>query len=575
MIILVVRKQKCVYKIVGFKENNYLCKAIMKNAIHILFLFVLLIGCQGIQVSERLDMIDSLVVKEQYDSANVLINELKETPMTAEDQAHYNLLVTQLGYVTNNPLPSDSLLDLAITYYNNVGNHRKLADAYIYKSYRSRLEEDYSQAILYGKEAERLAENTDDERLEFKIADNLSYLNGLCENDLLQLQYAKKALDFAQAINNNNWIIYSCNKICFAFANLGQYDSALVYVERSAPFLDDAYDCDKAVLLTNIGQLYKEIDANKAKEYFEKALTYGEHPGTYEHLADVYYDEGKENEAYKLWKKALTISGRYEKDNLIHNILTYDLEHGNLDEASKNLDEIIAIKDSMLYLLRNDTIKDLQFRFDHEVAMHEVDKKLMNAQWILMGLVLVVGILTFYIIIRRKKEEALQKEQQMQLYAYTAEINQLKVIRDNATAQIRDMESHQEIDSQRINQLEEEAKNAEIAIEKLNKEISKLLNDESPKLKQGRMLYDDIMEGKTIYNWGYKEKTLFNNYYAATNYQNYNRLRKVERTEKLSAHNMFYLILKEMGKNDDEIRSILGLSPEGLRSLRHRTKPKE
>ena len=547
----------------------------MKNAILILVLFSLLTACQGIQLSDKLDMIDSLVIKEQYDSASVLINELRETSMTAEDQAHYNLLVTQLGYITNNPLSSDSLLDLAITYYNNVGNHRKLADAYVYKSYRSRLGEDYPQGILFGKEAERLAKNSGDDRLDFKIADNLSFLNGICGNDMLQLQYAKKALALALKVRNNNWILYSYNKISYAFANLGQYDSALVYVEKSVPFIDYVYDSDKTELLTNIGLLYKGKDVNKAKEYFEKALTYGEQPGTYEHLADIYYCEGNREEAYRLWKKALTKDSRYEKDNLIHSILAYDLECGNLEDASKNLDEIIAIKDSMLYMLRNDTIKDLQLRIDHEVAMHEADKKLISAQWLLLGLVLIVSILIFYIIIRRKKEEALQKEHQMQLYAYTTEINQLKAVRDNAISQIKDLETHQEKDVQKINQLEEEAKNAELAIEKLTKDIRKLLDDESPKLKRGRMLYDDIMEGETIFDWSYNEKVLFNNYYAATNYQSYNSLRKVKRTEKLSAHNMFYLILKEIGKSDDEIRSILSISQEGLRSLRYRTKPKE
>lgn len=547
----------------------------MKNAILILVLFSLLTACQGIQLSDKLDMIDSLVIKEQYDSASVLINELRETSMTAEDQAHYNLLVTQLGYITNNPLSSDSLLDLAITYYNNVGNHRKLADAYVYKSYRSRLGEDYPQGILFGKEAERLAKNSGDDRLDFKIADNLSFLNGICGNDMLQLQYAKKALALALKVRNNNWILYSYNKISYAFANLGQYDSALVYVEKSVPFIDYVYDSDKTELLTNIGLLYKGKDVNKAKEYFEKALTYGEQPGTYEHLADIYYSEGNREEAYRLWKKALTKDSRYEKDNLIHSILAYDLECGNLEDASKNLDEIIAIKDSMLYMLRNDTIKDLQLRIDHEVAMHEADKKLISAQWLLLGLVLIVSILIFYIIIRRKKEEALQKEHQMQLYAYTTEINQLKAVRDNAISQIKDLETHQEKDVQKINQLEEEAKNAELAIEKLTKDIRKLLDDESPKLKRGRMLYDDIMEGETIFDWSYNEKVLFNNYYAATNYQSYNSLRKVKRTEKLSAHNMFYLILKEIGKSDDEIRSILSISQEGLRSLRYRTKPKE
>jgi len=534
---------------------------------------LILIACNGVQVSERLNYIDYLVVKEQYDSACVILEDLNEANMSAEEKAHYYLLKTQLGYLTQNPLPSDSLLDLAITYYKE-NNRPKLAEAYYYKSYRSEINEDYSQAIMYSKEAECLALGVNNKRLLYKISESLAYLNGLCENNILQLKYAKKALNLAQDIQNKGWMAISYNIISYTFFNLGQYDSALVYVERSIPYIDYVYDIGKAQYLTNIGLLFKDDNPKIAKEYLEKALTYDEHPGTYEHLADIYYAEGKKDEAYQLWKKALTINGRYEKDNIIHSILSYDLERGNLDEASKNLDDIISIKDSIITVLRNDTIKDLQLRFDHEVAMHEADKKLINTQWMLLGLVAVLGILALYLFIRRKKEEAKEREHQVQLYAYTTEINQLKANRDSILTQIGDLESHQERDTQRIREMEEDAKNAELAIEKLNKDIRKLLDDESPKLKRGRMLYDHIMDGGKAHLWSNKEESLFNNYYGAINYQTYNRLRKVERKAKLSAHNLFYLILKEIGKDDEEIKRIMALSPEGLRSLRNRTKPK-
>ena len=289
----------------------------------------------------------------------------------------------------------------------------------------------------------------------------------------------------------------------------------------------------------------------------------------------MYYEKGGKEEAYRLWKKALTKESRYNKGNLIYSILSYDLEHGNLDEASKNLDEVIAIKDSIITVLRNDTIKDLQLRFDHEVAMHEADKKLISTQRILMGLAVIVGILTFYIYIRRKKEEALEREHQMQLYAYTTEIDELKANKEKALAQISDLQSHTEHDSQRISKLEEEAKDAEVAIENLNKSIRRLLDDEAPKLKKGRMLYDSIMEGATTSTWTSKDQALFNNYYAAINYRTYNRLKKVKRATKLNAHNMFYLILKEIFNDDEKVKRILGISQEGLRTLRSRTKPIE
>ena len=107
----------------------------------------MLTACDGMKVSVKLDQIDSLIAKEQYDSAGVILNGLNGVVMTSEEQAHYGLLATQLSYITNHPLPSDSLLDIAFTYYNRVGNSQKLADAYYYKSRRSEMNNNYPWLI--------------------------------------------------------------------------------------------------------------------------------------------------------------------------------------------------------------------------------------------------------------------------------------------------------------------------------------------------------------------------------------------------------------------------------------------
>lgn len=527
------------------------------------------------KVSEKLDQIDSLIAMEYIDSACAIHNGLNKATMSQEEKAHYYLLATQLGYLTNNPLPSDSLLNLALAYYKEVDNCQKLGDIYYYKSVRAEMSNNYPQAILYGKEAEYQVVNTDDSRLQYKFAENLAYLNGICGNNLLELQYAQKALAIAQRVQNKNWMVYSYNRISYAYANLDQYDSAFYYIERSIPYMNSIYDSDKAEVLTNIGVLFKEKRPRKAKEYFERAIEYDELPITLEHLADVYYAEGNKEKAYSLWKKALTINGGvgYVKANLIHSIISYDLERGNIDDVSKNVDEIINIKDSILNKLKNDTIKDLQLRFDHEVAMHETDKKLISTQRLLMCSAIILVLMAFYLFYRKKKEEVRQREYQDQLYAYTTEIEQLTANRDQALAHIGELESNKDENLQKISQLEKEAMEAETAIKKLNKSIQKLLDEGAPKLKEGKMLYDQIMEGQTALNWTNKEEDYFNKYYAAIHYQSYNRLRKVKRVTKLSAHNMFYLILKEMGKSDEEIKRIMVLSPEGLRSIRSRTKP--
>ena len=466
-------------------NNAYLCRANMRNIIYLLATLLMLTACGGTRVSDKLDLIDSLIARDQIDSAGVILNDLKGVGMTPEEKAHYGLLATQLGCITNHPLPSDSLLDVALIYYNKVGNSQKLADAYYYKSRRSELNKNYPQAIKYGKEAESLAMKTDDARLLFKITESLAYLNGLCENNLLQLQYAQKALALAQKVNNKNWIVYSYNRIIFAFANLNQQDSVSIYLEKMVPYIDYVYDSDKAVVLLNMGLLYKDDDPQKAKYLLEKSLENDELPLTLEHLADIYYVEGNKEKAYILWKKALSKSGGigYDKDNLIHSIISYDLERGNLVEASKNLDRVIAIKDSIINVLRNDTIKDLQLRFDHEVVMHEADKKLLSTQRLLMGSAIILVLMAFYFFYRKKREEAREQDYQDQLYAYTTEIDQLTANKDKALAHISELESSKDENLQKISQLEAEVKDAETAINKLNLSIKKLLNEEAPKLQ--------------------------------------------------------------------------------------------
>ena len=134
-------------------------------------------GCNHQPVTNQLAYIDSLIAKEQFDSASVILNNLTEVNMASEDQAHYCLLTTKLGFITSHPQPSDSLIDMAITYYGEVGNNLKLADAYYYKSVRAeKINKDYPQAIQYIKDAERLGKSTDDLRLQFKIAEIRKYI---------------------------------------------------------------------------------------------------------------------------------------------------------------------------------------------------------------------------------------------------------------------------------------------------------------------------------------------------------------------------------------------------------------
>ena len=267
-----------------------------------------------------------------------------------------------------------------------------------------------------------------------------------------------------------------------------------------------------------------------------------------QHLADIYYHEGNEDESYQLLKKALTVNDGVPKDNILHNILDYDMDHGHTKQVCETVNEIIHIKDSMLNSLRNDTIKDLQLRFDHEVAMRQQEQVTANWQKGVLAAVILVILLAAYIIIRRVLEQNKMHEIQMQ---------------------INDHISH-------IRELEASGENSNEEIERLNKEIKKLTDEESPMLKQGRILYDQIREGNPINEWTIKEKRLFINYYKAIDYRTVSRLKKTKRREPLTDHNLLYLILMEMyDQDEDKVIKILSISDNGMRTLKSRTKPVE
>ena len=160
----------------------YLCKQKsneMKRASLIAVGIMMLLSCENGSISKRLTEVDSLVIKEEYDSAYQMISSIDETTIkNQEDQAHYNLLKVQTGYLANKPAASpDSLLDEVIDYYQKEGNAEKLADAFYYKAIGFGMRKMYQQAIQYYKKAEKFAEQSGGLYQQYKIAEGICFVN--------------------------------------------------------------------------------------------------------------------------------------------------------------------------------------------------------------------------------------------------------------------------------------------------------------------------------------------------------------------------------------------------------------
>ena len=245
--------------------------------------------------------------------------------------------------------------------------------------------------------------------------------------------------------------------------------------------------------------------------------------------------------------KALMVKDATPKDNIIRNLIEYDLERGKTDSISDMVTQIFEIRDSIEDKLRNDTIKDLQTRFDHETAIHAKDQAIIRWQWgiMILALVLLAGIGLY---LRRRYLNKIQ------LRGYQMQINDCL---------------------NQIDALKATGSDAQKKIEELNQQICDIMDNRAPGLNKGRVLYDDIVANRDISHWSKEDETLFLEYYTATNYRNMQQLKAIPREDKLTNHRLIFLILQEMGKSELDILRILSISKETLRTLRHRTKPKE
>ena len=520
----------------------------MKKNLIVLLALLITSGCEKTSVLNQIHEIEFLTEQELFDSAYVQLSTINEAALSNDDQkAHYYLLRSQLGYLTQHPDSTSMLDSLVIPYFSEKNDQKNLANAYYYKGYSLGLKGDYAKTTYYYKKAEEQAINVRNDKLLYKIYESLSAINDLTGNYKLELEYAKKAFTIVRLINNNKWTCDALYNMALAYSRLKQKDSSFYYINKMEPFLKYVPKKDLPYTQISIAYLYKHTNPEKAKKYLEMALSETESSYALVHLADIYLNEGKMDKAYLLWKRALNIQDRKPKDKILYNILEYNIIHGNINHVCETINEIIAIKDSIIDNLRNDTIKDLQLRFDHEVAMRKQETITSNWQKGLLTAILFISLLIAYIIIKRYREKTKMQEVQMQI--------------NDLMDQIRELEKSEEDNSE--------------AIQELNNQIKDMLDKEGPLLKQGRILYDKIVDGQTVFEWRKKDFELFIHYYKAIDYKTVNRLEKIKRKEKLTPQKMFFLLLNEMKYDKKNIARILGVSDTSINTLYFRTKPIE
>ncbi len=517
----------------------------MRNA----FTAIIVILCATLSCNEKdktidaLVQIDSLVSNGETDSAYQRITNMShKAPDTDEERAYYNLLLTKIIFASDKTLSNDSLIDVSIKHYKKTGNNAKLAEAYYLKGGCLVCRNDLADGLMFMKMAESMAKKAGETHLLIMTYTNMSYINTMLGAPMTGLEYARKGLAEAERAGNIDWKCMALNNIAMCHYQRKDLDSALIYMQKIEPYTDTISENERAMFINNIGYLYSENGYyDKAEPLLRKAVSLIPCAVTYTSLAKNCYRQGKEQEADSLMKLAEP-SADFESKAEMYQFLAERAErNGDFKNSSRLYRQAKTMKDSMEAQRPTEETVTMLRDYEHEEYTKSVKDK--EAMWTVIAVIAAALLAAAGFAYHRKT------------------VNRAKKTIADADRKIKEY-------TERMAALERQDSKHTNEVKELERKIRRLKDEQAAVINSGQALYNDIVAGGTVATWKKKEFDEFIEYYRIC------RPEAVENVEKgynrLSSTHIFYLLLSDMGRDDEEARRILGMTAGAVRTMKSR-----
>ena len=516
------------------------------NKIRFFFIFLavcLAAACHNdMSESKRLAAVDSLLNKGLVDSAYTEISAIKPADIkTTQDSAYFFLLHTQASYRSYKPVKSMEWLNFAIRYYSNeTRNEVRLATAYFYKGSILYGEGYIKNGVKFLKNAEFIAEKTNDHELRHKIYEAFVVINEEAGEDDTAMKYSWKSVNEGKEAKRINWLAHAYNNLAVLYARQQKQDSSEIYLKKCMSMMKFIPKRDRLFIMNNIGVYFMEHNPQRAKQYFQQILNITPMEEAYENLASIYAAEGNRELAETMWKKAMNSGNSQIKDDVMHAMFQNQIKNADFIAATKTAEKLIRLKDSLAEKRDDNNVKAIQAEFDNIKYKQEYERKITIAVAVIIIISLCGSIALLYLRYKQYKTKAAMAHDQMMIKSYEAQIADL----------------------------ERQGKSKEKEIEAINRRREKLLEKHRDSLNRGYMLFSEVQNGGTTVLWRKHDFESVIEYYRLVDVNFVDRLDND--FDELSPKYKFFMIMEHCGKKDSEIMSIMGVAEVSLRSIRSR-----
>ena len=383
-----------------------------------------------------------------------------DNPSDNEQYATWALLMTQAQY-KNQIEQSDSLINIAYSYFINQDNAQRKALALYYKGILCHESHHAEDALSFYLEATTEIEKTNDYQLGFLINSEIGLMYLYRKLNDYAMEYFEKAHHNAELSNNQTYIAFSFIYIARAFSQKKQYNKAIEYYEKAIKIGQvNNYPTILASAMNETSFLFlKTGDNKKALQYAKDCIKIKKTDQRIFSLGDTYRYLKMYDSAYFYLNQACLSPNIHTARSAYQALYYISQEEKDYKKAVEYSNKLWFYQDSTGKTDRNKALIEMQEKYDQQKIINENNLSQIKKDRIIRNVLIALIILSFIIAItnylyQRKivsqKQEILEKEEKiryftMKIHENETLINRNKMRIEELTIQ---MEGSQEIKEQ-------------------------------------------------------------------------------------------------------------------------------
>lgn len=383
-----------------------------------------------------------------------------DNPSDNEQYATWALLMTQAQY-KNQIEQSDSLINIAYSYFINQDNAQRKALALYYKGILCHESHHAEDALSFYLEATTEIEKTNDYQLGFLINSEIGLMYLYRKLNDYAMEYFEKAHHNAELSNNQTYIAFSFIYIARAFSQKKQYNKAIEYYEKAIKIGQvNNYPTILASAMNETSFLFLKTGENKkALQYAKDCIKIKKTDQRIFSLGDTYRYLKMYDSAYFYLNQASLSPNIHTARSAYQALFYISQEEKDYKKAVEYSNKLWFYQDSIGKTDRNKALIEMQEKYDQQKIINENNLSQIKKDRIIRNVLIALIILSFIIAItnylyQRKivsqKQEILEKEEKIRYFTMKIHENETLINRNKMRIEelTIPMEGSQEIKEQ-------------------------------------------------------------------------------------------------------------------------------